>query len=98
MDALHINEFPYHEGGRFGPGQEMYYAKQRVRLWQWYCNTTNTPFVFNETSIVYKKKKEVLQRLCESLGLPTDGKNKELIARLDRYDFTAEQLQTIESL
>jgi hypothetical protein len=94
MDAQTINPYPYHEGGRYGPGQEVYYAKHRIRLWRWFCTATNTPFSLRNTSVIYKNKKEVLQNICQSLGLETEGKNKELVARLDRYEFTQEQLQT----
>jgi len=93
MDAHTISDQPFHEGGKYGPGQEMYYAIHRIRLWRWYCTTTNTPFSIRDTSVVYKKKKEVLQAICQTLGLATAGKNKELIARLDRYEFTTDQVQ-----
>lgn len=32
MDADIINIQPFHEGGKYGPGQEVYYAWHRVRL------------------------------------------------------------------
>jgi hypothetical protein len=91
MNAQTINEHPFHQGGKHGPGQEVYYAGHRIRLWQWYCKATNIPFHWNDTSTIYKKKKEVLQGVCQSLGLATDGTNKALIARLDRYEFTSDQ-------
>ena len=96
MDAQTINEHPYHEGGKYGPGQEMYYGMHRIRLWKWYCMTTNTPFYFNDTSLIFRKRKEVLQGVCQSLGLTTDGTSKMLIARLDKYEFTPEQLQILK--
>jgi hypothetical protein len=96
MDAQTINATPYHEGGKHGPGQEVYYAIHRIRLWEWYCKTTSTPFNLKDTSVIYKKKKEVLQAVCQSLGLATDGINKVLIARLDRYEFTPEQLHLLK--
>jgi hypothetical protein len=95
MDAHTINEHPYHEGGKHGPGQEMYYSMHRIRLWQWYCRVTNTPFKINDPSLIFKKKKEVLQGVCQSLGLSTEGTNKILIARLDRYEFTPDQVPVI---
>lgn len=91
-----INPNPYHEGGKYGPGQEVYYSMHRIRLWEWYCKTTNTPFSLKDTSLIYKKKKEVLQAVCNSLGLDTYGTNKMLIARLDRYEFTPEQQQQLK--
>jgi hypothetical protein len=96
MDAHTINEHPYHEGGKYGPGQEMYYAMHRIRLWEWYCKTTNTSFRIQDTSLIFKKKKEVLQGVCQSLGLDTYGTNKILIARLDMYEFTPEQLEQLK--
>lgn len=95
MDPQTVNEHPFHEGGKHGPGQEVYYAMHRIRLWRWYCQTTNTPFNLADTTLIFKKKKEVLQGVCQSLGLTTDGTNKELIARLDRYEFTSDQLHGI---
>lgn len=92
MDAQTINEHPYHEGGKHGPGQEVYYATHRTRLWRWYCMTTNTGFYYKDISSIFKKKKEILQGVCQSLGLATEGTNKELVARLDRYEFTPDQL------
>lgn len=93
MDAQTIiNQQPYHEGGKHGPGQEVYYAMHRIRLWKWYCIATNTPFRLKDTSLIFKKKKEILQGVCQSLGLDTYGTNKVLVARLDRYDFTPEQI------
>lgn len=96
MDAQTINEHPYHEGGKHGPGQEVYYGMHRIRLWKWYCRATNTPFKIKDTSLIFKKKKEILQSVCQSLGLATDGTNKSLIARLDRYEFSPEQLQILK--
>jgi hypothetical protein len=96
MNAQTINENPYHQGGKHGPGQELYYALHRFRLWKWYCKVTNTPFQCNDTSITFKKKKEVLQGVCQSLGLEIDGTNKALIARLDRYEFTSNQLDILK--
>lgn len=95
MDQYTINEQPFHEGGKYGLGQEVFYSMHRIRLWRWYCTATNTPFTYKDTSIVYKKKKQTLQQICQSLGLAIEGKNKELIARLDRYEFTPDQLQQI---
>lgn len=95
MDAQTINPNPFHEGGKHGPGQEVYYSSHRIRLWQWYCRVTNTPFFINDTSLIFKKKKEVLQGVCQSLGLPTEGTNKILIARLDRYEFTPNQVPPV---
>jgi len=95
MDVHTVNATPYHEGGRFGPGQEVYYGMHRIRLWKWYCANSGTPFIWNDTTLVYKKKKEILQGVCASLGLPINGKNKELVARLDMYEFTPHQLQSI---
>jgi hypothetical protein len=92
MDAQTINEHHYHDGGKHGPGQEVYYAMHRIRLWRWYCNTTNTHFHYKDTSLIFKKKKEILQGVCQSLDLPTNGSNKELVARLDMYEFTPDQL------
>ena len=95
MDEYTINEEPFHEGGKYGPGQELYYSMHRIRLWYWYCSAMNAPFTYRNVSKVYKMKKEILQGICQSLGLDTEGKNKELIARLDRYEFTPDQLQQI---
>lgn len=91
MDEHTINPNPYHEGGKHGDGQEMYYSIHRIRLWEWYCKTTNTSFRVKDTSLIFKKKKEILQGVCQSLGLAIDDTNKELVARLDRYEFTPEQ-------
>lgn len=96
MDIHTINPEPYHDGGRFGPGQEVYYAVHRVRLWKWYCRATHIPFHIKDSYPVYKKKKEILQAICDSLGLPRDGKIKELIAYLDRYEFTTEQALSLD--
>jgi hypothetical protein len=96
MDAHTINDQPFHEGGKYGAGQEMYYHMHRTRLWRWYCSATNNSFSIRDTSLIYKKKKEVLQGICQTLGLPTTGKNKELIARLDRYEFTPDQLHMLQ--
>jgi hypothetical protein len=95
MDNNTINEDPFHEGGKYGPGQEVYYSLHRIRLWKWYCKDANVPFKINDASLIYKKKKEILQSVCQSLNLPTDGTNKLLIARLDRHDFTQDQLQML---
>ena len=97
MDMYSINDRPYHRGGRFGPSQEVYYAQQRLRLWIWYCITTGTRISMNETHKVYRQKKEILQHLCDTLQLSTEGTKDDLIARLDRYNFTAEQIIAIES-
>jgi hypothetical protein len=97
MDNSTINEDPFHEGGKYGPGQEIYYAMHRIRLWKWYCMTTHAPVLeINDATLIYKRKKEILQGVCESLHLPTEGTNKVIIARLDRYDFTPEQLQMLK--
>lgn len=90
-----MNEHPYHEDGKHGPGQEVYYAMHRIRLWRWYCNTTNTHFQMKDTSLIFKKKKEILQGVCQSLGLASEGSNKQLVARLDRYEFTPDQLSVV---
>lgn len=96
MDEQTVNEQPYHEGGKHGPGQEVYYSIHRIRLWEWFCKTTSTtPFNLKDTSVIYKKKKEVLHAVCQSLGVATDGTNKVLTARLDRYEFTPEQRQQL---
>lgn len=95
MDAQTINDAPFHEGGKHGPGQEVYYSMHRIRLWKWFCKTKNTPFLLKDTSLIFKKKKEILQGVCQSLGLATDGTNKVLIARLDMYEFTPEQRQQL---
>lgn len=96
MDRYTINEDPFHEGGKHGPGQEVYYSMHRIRLWEWYCKTTNIPFKIKDTSLIYKKKKAILQGVCQSLNLPIEGTNKEIIARLDRYEFTPDQLQMLK--
>lgn len=95
MDYHTINESPYHTGGRYGPGQEIYYAQHRFRLWRLFCIVSGTTFRVNDVCRVYKQKKEVLQRMCQSLGLDIVGTNKELIARLDMYSFTPAQIQAI---
>jgi hypothetical protein len=95
MNEFTINEVPYHEGGKYGSGQEMYYARHRIRLWEWYCKSMNVPFHINETYLIYKQKKEILKSICLSLDLSDYGTNKVLIARLDRYEFTPNQLQQL---
>lgn len=95
MDTNAINDTPFHAGGRFGPGQEVYYAIHRIRLWKWYSMNTGIPFTFQDSNNVYRQKKAVLQTLCDMLGLSSDGTKNNLIAMLDRYSFTQEQIDII---
>ena len=90
-----INDMPFNAGGKYGPGQEIYYALHRIRLWRWYCNNVGTHFRTQDANIIYRQKKEVLQRLCDILQIPSQGTKKDLIATLDRYTFTQEQINII---
>lgn len=98
MDPLTIHDAPYHTGGRYGPGQEVYYVVHILRLWKWYCLTSGTPFKTNDVCKVYRQNKHVLQETCRNLGLSTEGTKNELIAALDRYNFTDEQIERIGSV
>lgn len=85
---------PFQVGGRYTIGQEVYYAMHRMRLWEWYCRYYKKSIDIRDTTRVYKRSTKTLQAVCVSLGLSTAGTKEDLIARLDWYDFTAEQLQT----
>jgi hypothetical protein len=95
MNMHTINETPFHAGGRFGPGQEIFYAAHRIRLWKFYCNRLAIPFSTRDSNLVYKQKKEILQRLCEMLGISSEGTKNNLIAKLDRHTFTQEDIDII---
>lgn len=95
MEAHTINDTPFHPGGRYGPGQEVYYAIHRIRLWKLYCIDKRLASRVQDASFVYRQKKEVLQHLCDMLGVSRVGTKRELIANLDRYVFTQEQIDAV---
>lgn len=87
MDENTVNPNPFHLGGKFGPGQEMYYMCHKVALWKLYRVTKNLGWPCNKYSDLYRMKKDVLVDLCNMLQLDASGTKDALICRLEHYPY-----------